>query len=65
MNDPLEDLQGEVDDLDHSDIADHLECAASCETFADFRDNIQNAIDAAHTLISNLTTLRDQTRDQN
>ena len=58
MSEQLEDLQAEIDaDIAHQ-ISDHLDCAESCETLDDFTDNVQNAIDAASTLIHELKTLQ-------
>ena len=54
----VEDLQAEIETETAREIADHLDCAESCETIEDFQDNIQNAIDAAKTLIYELKKLQ-------
>ena len=56
MTQTLEELQEDLNEIEN-DISDHLQCAESCETLDDFRANLQEAIDAALTLVNVLKIL--------
>jgi hypothetical protein len=59
-NEQLEELQGEVCDLNARDIDTAIGDASSCETAADFIANLDDAIEAAKQLLKELKDIRKQ-----
>mgnify|MGYP003628171951 CR=1 FL=1 len=62
MSEKLEELQAEINSETCLDITAHLDCAETCETLEDFRDNIQNAINDTGSLLSDLYAMRDKAK---
>ncbi len=56
----MEELQAELNDLNVRDIAASIADGASCETAEDFVQNIDDAIEAAKLLLSELKSIRKQ-----
>jgi hypothetical protein len=58
----LEELQAELADLGANDIDTAITDGASCETASDFVQNLDNAIEAAKLLLSELKAIRKQVK---
>jgi len=56
----LQDKQSEVDDIRKAlaEVGEHLDCAESCETGADFVVNIEDAIKALDRIRRDLVELK-------
>ena len=56
----IEDLQAELSDLNARDIDTAIADGSSCETESDFVQNLDDAIEAAKLLLSELKAIRKQ-----
>jgi hypothetical protein len=59
----LDELQSELNDLNALDIDSAITGGASCETAEDFTQNLDDAISAAHLLLSELKAIRQRVRE--
>jgi hypothetical protein len=59
----LEELQAELSDLNAHDIDTAITDGASCETETDFVQNLDDAIEAAKLLLSELKAIRKQIKE--
>ena len=59
----IEELQAELSDLNARDIDTAITDAASCETGADLVQNLDDAIEAAKLLLSELKAIRKQIKE--
>jgi hypothetical protein len=59
----IEELQAELSDLNAHDIDIAITDGASCETETDFVQNLDDAIEAAKLLLSELKAIRKQIKE--
>ena len=59
----LDDLQAELSDLKTTGIEDAIRSGDSCETEEDFVANLDDAIEAAKLLLSELKAIRKQIKE--
>jgi hypothetical protein len=61
--DQIDELQAELSDLNARDIDTAIADGASCETESDFVQNLDDAIESAKLLLSELKAIRKQIKE--